>query len=1085
MSDTAPRIALRHRIAHRFDRPVRLSTHWLRLAPAPQTRATITAYSLHVEPQSAFLNWLRDPFENHLARLDFPEPVTACVLDVELLAELTPVNPFDFLVDPGAAEHPFDYPEQLAGELAPYLLIPTTGNHVTAWLEQLDHEPAPVTQRLMTLAQQLSQTVTITHNAGHRIDPDAVLAQGTGSPLELAWLLTLALRSLNLASRVVSGYRITGTAGDYHGELHAWSEVYLPGAGWLGIDPATGLLTAEQHIPLTCAPDPLRLRPVLGYREACEESTAETIRVQTLRPRKPSWPYTTAQWQQIQSAASRVDAHLNAEALALTNAPELEFTRTDHKDLPEWRTTGLGRDKVVVGERLVRQLRDEHLPGGILITGQGEWFAGEPAPRWQRSCIARGDGVPLWQHPHLLGGPGNGGAATPHDLQHLAQGLSNALGLTADDLIPAYEDQLYQLWLDRDTLDYQPQPTSLDTPEARLALAQQLSRSRSRPSGYVLPLYRDPDSGNWLTGPWPTRRERLELIPGDSPIGFRLPLGSLPRGATNRKEPTPQTSPWERLTPLVQPPPAPPRVQPTERVMSTTALCLELRQQQLHVFLPPLPCTEDFIALVQTLEQVAVQAQLPLHLEGYQPPPDPRLRRLTVEPATGTLRVTLPPLHDWASENQWLESTYTAAAELGLSAETGDTDTPAPVGQRAGQRLGGPTPDSSPFLQQPGLLRSMLQYWHRHPSLSYLFAGPRIGPDGWAPRLDEASETHLYELGLALERIPDGVTARPWLLDRVLSHLVTDPSGDPRGGEFRLDRLYPPATDAARLGEVGLYAFCMAPHPHMAAVQSLLLRAITAHLATTPEHGPLHSWGTALHDRFMLPRLLEDDFRTVLKELAASGHSLPMDWFLPFVERRFPLLADQSMGPVRFRLRPAQEPWPVLAEAATGGGTMRFVDPATARFQVELTGFTPGRHLLLCNGHMVPLQPTGTRGSAVAGVRCKVTDPPATLYPGVPAVEALVFDLLDHWTGEVLGGCTYEPPAWEPWTETPRPTEPHHPLVPGAPATMQAAPAATPQPPRRRGRVQSVGSTTPPPPQEHGPDFRDAPYLLDLSAPLR
>ena len=1085
MNEPAPRIALRHRLDYRFDRPVRLSTHWLRLCPAPNTRANVTAYTLRVGPRTHFLNWLRDPFENHLARLDLPEPIRHFTLDVEILAELQPANPFDFLAERYAVNHPFDYPQQLARDLAPYLRQPAIGPITRAWLARLDGTEAATMERLTALNQHVGTTLaTADDDAPGSVDTDAVLDAGTGSPRALAWLLTLALRHYGIAARLVSGYRLTGAAPDYHAALAAWVEAYLPGAGWIGLDPVAGLFTAEQHIPLATAADPLRLRPVIGYREACEETVSEDLEVITLTARGPDWPYTDAQWTAIHATADHVDERLQHRNITLTGGTALEFTRPDHKAAPEWRTGGPGPDTLATARRLARRLRDRLLPGAAICTGQGEWFAGEPAPRWRIHCIARRDGTPVWQDPGLLDVPGRDDSPGREAVLPLANSIAQRLGLAPEDVLPAHEDQLFALWNDRQALEFRPDDSDLATPEARLALARHLDRAHGPATGFVLPLHRDPGSGTWLSGPWPTRRGTVTLLPGEAPMGFRLPLNGLPRTAEGRVEPPPARSPWDSDAPLSAVAGSR-RALPGASVMPATALCVERRQGQLHVFLPPLPSSDDFLHLMDAVEGAAAECGVAVHLEGYTPPTDPRLQCLELEPETGTLRITVPPAPDWRQECAWLQAVYDEAERLGLAAWTGDADLPAPAGQRAGRQLGGQTPAHSPFLRDPGLLRSLLLYWQRHPSLSYLFAGPRVGPDGWAPRLDEVSDGHMRELALALERLPHGDCDRPWLADRVLSHLVTDPAGDPRGGEFRLHRLYPAGAGGERLGIVELHAFAMAPHARLAAVESLLLRAIVLRLAVRPETGAPVRWGTALHDRFLLPEVLQRDFDTVLAELGDCGVRLESRWFAPWITWMFPLLADLHAGPVRLRLQPALEPWPVLAEESTGQGSFRFIDPANARFQVHLTGMTPNRHVLLCNGHRVPLQGTDRPGEAVAGIRCKVADPPATLYPGMPPVRALVFDLVDTWSGRTLGGCTYELPdtdAWSPPDVSPI-ADTATPGYSGSPAATRPAPPGAATAFSARGRLLPESSPGTPPVPSTPSTAPETPYLLDLADP--
>ena len=1080
MSDTTPhpRVALRHRMEWRFDRPVQLSTHWLRLCPAPHTPAHVDAYTLNVGPQPHFLNWLRDPFENHLGRLDFPQPVDHCRLDMECILTLAPRNPFDFLLEPDAAEHPFSYTEQLARELAPYLRLPKQQPLTRQWLTSLENGAKPTTARLASVVQA-AHDVCVPGSPASITPPstDQVLATGAGDARALAWLLTLGLRQLGIAARLVSGYRIDGTEGAYSACLHTWSDAYLPGAGWIGLDPAANLFTAERHVPLTTAADPLRIAPVIGYREACEESHDDAVDIQALVPAAPAWPYSNAQRQAMDSAGSAVDAALSRHdiTLAVSNAPE--FTRPGD-DSSEWRFTGLGPDKRDRGLALVTALRDRLLPHGLIQHTQQDWYAGEAEPRWRLLCVASTYGQPIWPRSSTA-------ADQAPDAAAFAQALSFALGLPGDAPLAAHEDALHRHASAGTERPEQPSARDLASPEARLALLRRLGEDHDAITGYLLPLYPDRAQGVWRTGRWPTRHGRVTLSPGSWPMGFRLPLDALPVADSSRVSPPPTTSPWDTdaaRRPLTEGANAGDASHP---VLTTTAVCVEVRDDSLYVFLPPLPDADTWSALVRAVATAADSTGIAVTLEGYPPPPDVRLQRLTVDPDTGTLRVTIPPLRNWHEEAAWLEATYAEAARLGLAPEREAGDHPVPAGHRAVCRLGGPTPWQSPFLQRPGLLRSLLVYWQRHPALSWCFAGPHVGPDGWAPRIDEAGRTAVHELEMALERLADGECPTPWLADRVLSHLLVDTAGQANAGEFRLDDLYPPHDDSRRLGQFALHAFATAPHADLAAARSLLLRALLHHLVVQPHYPPLTDWGPALHDRFLLPQVLRDDLHAVIAELRATGVALDPAWFEPLLERGFPLLGELALGAVHARLRPALEPRPVLAEEATGGGTFRFMDPATARYEVCLSGLTPGREILLCNGHPVPLQPTGVPGTMVAAVRCKVVQPPLTLHPAVPPVEALVFDLVDTWTGRNLGGFTYWPPRQE--TEE-QPAAPSHqesmPTAAGAGGRPFTPVEAAARPPSISvpGRFLPGGSavTSPAAMPRKAPEQS---YLLDLADP--
>ena len=1091
MTETAPpRIALRHCIHSRFDRPVALSTHWLRLRPAPHTRGRLTAFSLRVEPALHFLNWVRDPFENHLARLDLPEPVTHMVVEVEIIAELAAVNPFDFLLDADAVRHPFRYPPQLARELAPYLSPVACGDATGRWVSHLERGPVATLDRLEQVNRAVNQQFRVHDDPDPLpgpVDLEQVVGTGAGSSWELAWLLTVALRSLGLAARFCSGYRvILVESGPDHAEHCAWSEVYLPGAGWVGLDPAAGVFTGECHVPLATAPEPSRVGPLLGYREACEEQCSSSVDVQRLVPESPDSPATGGAWRRVMVAAARtVDDSLREQGLELAQGVRLAFCRDNARDRPEWSTAAPGADKWRAALALGRSLRDALLPGGVLQLGQGEWYGGEALPRWQLRCIARKDGVPMWSNAERQDGPA--GEAPPDTdaardvvVAGFARRLSATLGLGEECWIAARDDVLHRAWAEAPQELPRPSAEVLRDPKARRRLSRELSAT-DRTVGYVLPLAWDHGSDCWRTAPWPTRRGQLTLLPGDSAIGYRLPLNELPVGQAGLREQEPPAPFWRE-------PPALPMPQPAVAAGGApatpgTALCLEHRDGILFVFLPPCPSAERYQALVAAAERAAADAPLPVLLEGYLPPPDPRLRTVQLEPEVGTLEVTLPASSTWDAVDRTVHTTCNRATELGLTTAIKEEDgSLRPLDRRAAWTLSGPTPGASPWLCRPSLLRSLLRYWQRHPSLSFLFAGGRVGPDSWAPRVDEGREDMLYELDVALERVPDGEVDTPWLIDRLLSHLVADPAGHPARAELRLDRLYPPGDDGARCGEVVVQAFAPPLDARLAGLQALLLRAVVAHVARRPEHASFIRWGTALHDRFMLPRVLRDDFRSVLEELRHGGHGLAEAWFQPYLDDMFPPLEAVRHGSLRLLLRPALEPWPVMAEEISGGGMARFIDPAMVRVEVELRGFTPGRHVVVCNGRRVPLQPAGVPGEAVAGVRCKVLNPPATLYPTVPPEDSLVFEVLDAWSGERLGGCTYYPPRPAGVAAAETGAGPRSPWdAASGPPAERASAAPTMPTAGVSGYVEPLADVPPgtAPIAVVDPDF---PYLLDLSA---
>jgi len=1016
------RIALRHRIEQHFSRPVRLSTHWLRLRPAPVTQRAVTAYSLKIDADPHFINWVRDPFENFLARLDLPEAVPRLGLDLELIADLEPQNPFDFLVEPYAANYPFAYDDQLRRELTPYLVQPTPGPRLAAWLAGLEVETGYMVRFLSLLTQQLSTALAIMP-AGRPgpVDLETVFARGAGSCWEIAWLATQTLRALGLAARFVSGYRVRlDTLSS--ATLHAWTEVYLPGAGWVGLDPAAGLFVDENYLPLAAAPDPLRALPLVGYREACDERQSEQIEVRELAAEERPWPLTPTEQRDLLAVGHAVDTDLRAAGLQLTVQQDLGLVAAGELGDPGWTVSALGSDMRCAAERLLLCLRDQLAPGGVVQLCQGERFAGEPFPRWRLGCWARADRVPVCRDPARIGWREDAAGLSQAQAERFGWRLAQALGLANEWLVPAYEDGLYRRWQAPGGVAEQPDPALLRDPLQRRALADRLSREAALLRGYVLPLRWDAVRRCWASGAWPMRRGAIYLLPGDSPMGYRLPLGGLSLAVQRQVEPErcqfeerpllaevhgEVSARLSRVAPAVAPPAQADAETPEG---PRTAVCLEIRDGCLYCFLPPLTHLEHYLELVAAVEAAAESLDLGVVLEGYEPPEDHRLQRFVVEPDAGALRLRLPPAVDTAQLDVVLAAAFAAASDCGLAAERpvagGRHLTP---GIGAALTLAGPRPADSPFLRRPGLLRSLIAYWHRHPSLSYLFAGRGIGPSGGAPRADEGRDEALYELELALERLPDGEPSAPWLADRVLRHLLTDPAGDMRRAEIRVDALYDPARAARRLGQVTVGSFETAPVATLATLQAVLLRALVARFARDPETGALAPWTGALHDRFMLPLVLWEDLRAVLADLEAAGYPLQTAWFEPLLARRFPLLGSVQFGDIRLELRQAHEPWPVLAEEVTAAGVARFFDASLDRVEVRAHGLTPGRHVLECNGEWVPLQPGGAVGRYVAGVRFKAAQLPATLHPTVPPVGALVFDLIDTWNGRVIGGFTYYP----------------------------------------------------------------------------
>lgn len=1079
------RIALNHRTRYHYTSPVWLSPHVVRLRPAPHCRTTVDSYSLKVAPAEHFINWQQDPYSNRLARLVFPKKTTEFSVEVDLVAELTVTNPFDFFLEKYAEQYPFPYDPILLRELLPYRETLPAGPKLQQLIREVRKEKIRTIDYIVELNQAIHNRIKYVIRLEPGIyTPEETLTLQKGSCRDSAWLLVQLFRHLGLAARFVSGYLIqlapdvksldgpSGTDRDFT-DLHAWAEVYLPGAGWVGLDPTSGLLAGEGHIPLACSADPATASAIDGYfslddasvvndESGCQngnsgkiadefEFTMSVTRIHE-DPRVTK-PYTDAQWSSIEALGHRVDADLVAQDVRLTMGGEPTFVSIDDMDGDEWNTTALGPEKYKRADILVRRLHHRFAPGGLLHYGQSKWYPGEPLPRWAMAIYWRKDGEPVWRDMALVADEQAPGRLSAADSQAFIHALALRLGVDPKHALAGYEDTWYYLWKERRLpSNVSPHDSKLTNEQDRKRLAKIFDQGLDHVVGYALPLRREyytDGSNGWESGAWFLRSEEMFLVPGDSPMGYRLPLDSIPWVKESEyphlfeQDPTAERSPLPRRTALSANrylPGAPDARTPqgfVEQVMGPrlparrprrethpadlapvegesapwiirTALCTEVRGGVLRVFVPPQHYLEDYLELIAAIEDTAAQLGLSVLIEGYPPPQDSRLNVIKVTPDPGVIEVNTNPARSWDELVKNTTALYEEARLSRLATEKFMIDG-RHTGTGGGNHIlvGGATPADSPLLRNPGLLRSLVGYWHNHPALSYLFSGLFVGPTSQAPRVDEARNDQVYELEIAFKEIPESSPTLPWTVDRIFRNLLIDSTGNTHRAEFSIDKLYSPETTSGRLGLLEMRAFEMPPHSRMSLTQHLLLRSLIARFWKRPYREALVRWRTEIHDRFMLPYFVQQDIEDVVREINETGYAFDAEWLAPHLEFRFPSYGTIEHRGIQLELRQAIEPWHVLGEEPSGGSTVRYVDSSLERLQVRVNGMVDPRHVVTCNGRRIPLHPTGTNGQFVAGVRYRAWQPPNCLHPTIGIHSPLVFDLVDTWSGRSIGGCTY------------------------------------------------------------------------------
>ncbi len=1038
-------VALTHKTSYRYDRLVALGPQTIRLRPAPQARTAILSYELTVEPKPHFINWMQDPQGNHLARVVFPDKVDRFEVTVDLVADMATVNPFDFFLEPEAETYPFSYDPVLEQELAPFRKTEPPGPKLAALLAAIPRAEMRTVDKLVALNALVQGKVAyIVRLEPGVFTPEETLTGATGSCRDSAWLLVQVLRHLGMAARFVSGYLIQlapdvkpldgppGPSSDFT-DLHAWAEVYLPGAGWVGLDATSGLLCGEGHIPLAASPDPISAAPISGLVEKAETTFGfEMAVVRIAETPRTTKPYSDAQWQAIVARGREVDRSLTGNDVRLTMGGEPTFIAAGDMDAPEWNTDALGPTKRAFAGRLIRRLMDRWSSGAVLNLSMGKQYPGEQLPRWALHCHWRADGENIWNDPSLLASDDDSDTATTQDAAAFAHGLAERLQIDPALVIQAYEDIHYYLWKEhRLPANVLAEDSRLGDPLERARLARTFAGGLSSPVGSVLPLRRAMDRGvrRWQSGKWFFKAGEMFLIPGDSPVGLRLPLESLPWVDPDHAELDVQPDPFaprldlparqalqsrqalgevggiENFRPVPQDLPV---TGPNDPDVIRTALAVEARDGILHVFFPPLYAIEDWLALTAAVEETAAERGRKIVMEGYLPPEDERLLHFSVTPDPGVIEVNTHPVSSWTEQIELTEQLYEEARQVGLATEKFNLDG-RHVGTGGGNHvvMGAASAGDSPFLRRPDLLKSVVGFWHNHPSLSFLFSGQFIGPTSQHPRVDEARQDAIAELEIAFAQVKAGQSQPPWVTDRLFRNILADMTGNTHRTEFCIDKMYDPASASGRRGLVECRSFEMPPHARMSAAQVLLMRSAVAAFWERPYERTLVHWATRVHDDFMLPHFVEQDFRGALEELGALGFSLDPNWFLPHLAFRFPHVGRAEFRGMELELRNALEPWHVLGEEQSAAGTVRYVDSSVERVQARVSGWVDERYVLAANGAAVPLTKTDREGEYVGGVRFKAWNPPSALHPTIGVHVPLVFDVFDRWNGRSLGGVTY------------------------------------------------------------------------------
>ena len=734
----------------------------------------------------------------------------------------------------------------------------------------------------------------------------------------------------------------------------------------------------------------------------------------------------------------------------LTMGGEPTFVSTTDRDADEWNIAALGPTKRARATDLLFRLKQRYGANGFVHMGQGKWYPGEQLPRWTLGCYWRADGHAAWTDPSLFADEQHPDGHVAADAERFITALASRLGVTARHVQSGYEDVWYYLWRERKLpVNVDPFDARLDDEVERDRLRRVFTQGLDAVVGYALPIRRVSDSGgSWATGRWFLRDERLYLIPGDSPMGLRLPLDSLPWSDAG------DLLTIEELDPLAPRAPLPvtgQRDDPQSAGLKPGVHAVRDPAEQSRVGAADASAAADVIGRSPSRGESAAGVVR---------------SALCVEPRGGVLFIFMPPVKAdrglprprRRSRSDVTRAGHARAARRLSAAERSPAvafQRHAGSGSDRGERPAGPGLGSArradddalrgcqargSFAREVHARRTPHRDWRRQSFCAWaarrrktarFFGAPTCceasSPTGTITRRCRTCSRGCFSARRARRRglMKVGTTActrsrsrsrasrrrtsptPPWFVDRALRHLLVDVAGNTHRAEFCIDKLYSPDLSSGRRGLLEMRAFEMPPDARMSVAQQLLIRALIARFWREPYTAGLTRWGTELHDRFMLPYFIALDFDDVIEELGRAGYELSSEWFAPHFEFRFPLAGELAARAIHLTLRQALEPWHVLGEEGGAGGTARFVDSSLERMQLLVTGLAGDRFVITCNGRTLPLHPTGRNGEFVAGVRYRAWQPPSALHPTIPVHTPLTFDIVDTWMERSVAGCQY------------------------------------------------------------------------------